>query len=372
MEIPGYLKYTIILLGAILTIYALIAAKSLLIPLSLAMVFALLLYPLCLRLEKNRIPRSIASFLCILFLLSLLVGIGYVLGLQIDSISREMPEIAEKVNERLDEVQAFFEERFGIKDYEQSAYFRKSVDNFLENSGAIYKTTFSITAGILNYLLVVPIGLFFMLYYRGFFKEFLYKLMPRQQHDRLERVLAQIQRVMQDYILGLFTVIAIVAALNILGLWIVGIRYAIFFGFLAALLTIIPYIGIFIGSLLPILYALVTTDSLFYPIGVALVFWLVQVLEGNFITPNVVGNKVQLNPFAAILSLLIGGAIWGAAGMILFIPFMAMLKVIFDAVESLQPYGYLLGVPSEVKNEGKTLRDWRVRINTAYKKHLRF
>jgi len=210
-----------------------------------------------------------------------------------------------------------------------------------------------------------------MLYYRSFFKEFLYRLAPRQQHDRLERILGQIQQVMQDYILGLFMVIVIVAFLNTLGLTVIGIRYAVFFGFLAALLTIIPYVGIFIGSLLPILYALVTTDSLFYPVAIAVVFWLVQVLEGNLITPNVVGNKVQLNPFAAILALLVGGAIWGPAGMILFIPFVAMLKVVFDAVDGLQPWGFVLGLPQEVKNESKTFRQWRVKLDLFFKKVFR-
>ncbi|AHM60835.1 hypothetical protein D770_12905 [Flammeovirgaceae bacterium 311] len=371
MEFPGYFKYTVTLLGAILTFYAIILAKSLLIPLSLALVFSLLLLPLCYWFERALVPRSIAAVLCILLLIGTVAGVGYMLGLQIDSISRELPEISEKVDQRLNDMQDYFEAQFGIDQSVQSEYFRRSVNDFLQNSGAIYRTTFSITAGLLNYLIIVPIGLFFMLYYRSFFKEFLYRLMPRQQHDRLRRVLEQIQQVMQDYILGLFTVIIIVAVLNIIGLSLVGIKYAIFFGFLAALLTIIPYIGIFIGSLLPILYALFTTESLFYPISIAIIFWLVQVLEGNLITPKVVGNKVQLNPFAAILALLVGGAVWGPAGMILFIPFMAMLKVIFDAVDSLKPYGFLLGVPAEVKNDGKTYRDWKVRLSAAVKKIYR-
>ncbi|WP_224995558.1 AI-2E family transporter [Cesiribacter sp. SM1] len=371
MEFPGYFKYTTILLGAILTFYAVIVAKGILIPLSLAMVFSLLLFPLCQRFERALIPRSISAVLCILLMLGIIAGVGYMLGLQIDSISRELPELSVKVDQKLSQVQNYFESQFGIDQSVQSEYFRRSVNNFLQNSSAIYSTTFSITAGILNYLVIVPIGLFFMLYYRSFFKEFLYRLMPRQQHDRLQRVLEQIQQVMQDYILGLFMVICIVAVLNIIGLSVVGIRYAIFFGFLAALLTIIPYIGIFIGSLLPILYALFTTDSLLYPVSIAIIFWLVQVLEGNFITPNIVGNKVQLNPFAAILALLVGGAVWGPAGMILFIPFIAMLKVVFDAVDVLKPYGFLLGVPAEVKNETKTYRDWKVRLSAGFKKIFR-
>ena len=367
MKFPGYFKYAMILLGIILTFYALIVAKSLLIPLALSLVFALLLYPLSKKLEHKLIPRSFAAIFSIVLLLSGIFIIGYMLGLQLNSIRTELPQISERVDEKLDDLQFYLAKNWGLNQQQQSAYLRTTINNFLRNSDAIFETTFTITAGLFNYLVIVPISIFFMLYYRTFFKDFLYKLTPRQQHDKMERVLKQIQQVMQEYILGLFTVICIVAVLNTMGLYLVGIRYAVFFGLLGALLTIIPYIGIFIGSLIPILFALFTTDSLVYPLGVAFVFWIVQVLEGNFITPNVVGNRVQLNPFAAILGLLIGGAVWGPAGMILFIPFMAMLKVLFDAVDGLQPYGFLLGAPAEVKHEGKTFREWRVRTSAFMK-----
>ena len=126
-----------------------------------------------------------------------------------------------------------------------------------------------------------------------------------------------------------------------------GIQHAVFFGSLAAVLTIIPYIGILFGSLLPILFALVTKDSLWYPVGVALLFWGVQFLEGNFITPNIIGGKVSINPFAAIIALFLGGMIWGALGMILSLPVLAIVKVVCDIVPSLQPIGFLLDNPPE-------------------------
>jgi predicted PurR-regulated permease PerM len=150
-------------------------------------------------------------------------------------------------------------------------------------------------------------------------------------------------------------VILIVAVLNIVGLLILDIEYAIFFGVLGALLTIIPYVGIFIGSLLPILMSLLTKDSAWYAVGVAGVFFLVQILEGNFITPNVVGAQVSVNPLAAIVGLILGGMLWGAAGMILALPVIAILKVVFDSVESLEPYGYLLGDSVEVATHNKDL-----------------
>src|SRR3546814_5216445 len=104
---------------------------------------------------------------------------------------------------------------------------------------------------------------------------------------------------------------AIVAVLNTGGLYLLGIQYAWFFGTLASLLLLIPYIGIAIGSLLPALFALATKDSAWYALGVIGWFQVVQFLEGNFITPNIVGGKVSINPLMAIISLLLGGLLFG-------------------------------------------------------------
>ena len=201
---------------------------------------------------------------------------------------------------------------------------------------------------------------------------FLYRLFNPEHHTEVGTTVLKIEKVVRSYILGLFTVILIIAVLNTVGLMLLGIQHAMFFGALAAVLTIIPYIGIFIGSLLPIVFALVTKDSLWYPLGVALIFWAVQFLEGNFITPNIIGGRVSINPFAAILALFFGGMIWGAIGMILSIPVLAILKVIFDTIEPLRPYGFLLGnPPDEYTLEPKKMRLKEIKIvkkNTAREK----
>ena len=150
---------------------------------------------------------------------------------------------------------------------------------------------------------------------------------------------------MHSYLKGLITVTIIVGSLNTLGLLALGIDYAIFFGFLAAALLIIPFVGILIGSILPIIMALITKDSPMYAVGVAGVFIFVQFLEGNFITPQVVGSKISINGLVAIIALLLGSALWGIAGMALSLPTVAILKVIFDSVPDLKPFGFLLGEP---------------------------
>lgn len=364
---PAYFKYTVILLGIVLTFYAIIEARMILIPFSISLIFALLLTPFVKKLERRNIPRSIASVISIILVLAAVTTIIYMLSVQIGRISREMPEIEAKLAETLDRGQSYLERELKIDQRKQTSYIKQAVKNFFENSSTVYKTPFSITAGLLNYLIIVPIALFFLLYYRKFLRDFLYQLLPRQQHDKLAQVLFEVQGVIHNYIIGLFAVIGIVAVLNTLGLYMLGINHAIFFGALAALLTIIPYVGIIMGSLLPVIYAFITTDSLIYPLGVALVFWFVQLLEGNFITPKIVGGKVSLNPFAVIIALLIGGKVWGPAGMILFIPFLAMLKVIFDVIDPLKPWGFVLGV-HEVKQEKRIFRRWSMKINRWFRK----
>jgi predicted PurR-regulated permease PerM len=156
-------------------------------------------------------------------------------------------------------------------------------------------------------------------------------------------LLKKVQKLSQNYFLGLMSVIGLIGIMNTIGLWAVGLDHAVFFGFFAAMLTVIPYIGIFLGALLPVTFALLTQDSIWITGGVVLVFSVVQILESNFITPKIIGSKVSINPFVAIVALLLGSEIWGAAGMILSIPSTAILKVIFDSMESTKAIGYFLG-----------------------------
>jgi predicted PurR-regulated permease PerM len=121
-----------------------------------------------------------------------------------------------------------------------------------------------------------------------------------------------------------------------------GIDHAIFFGILSGVLTIIPYIGIIIGALFPLIMALITKDSLWYAVGVVIVFTVVQFLEGNFITPRITGSKVSINALAAIIALVIGGKILGVAGMILAIPAIGVLKIVLSHSQHLKPFVILL------------------------------
>lgn len=228
---------------------------------------------------------------------------------------------------------------------------------FEKIGGLLYQSGF-----IFTYLVLIPIYLFFFLYYRQFFKNFYYKLFRNKPKAFLNRILTKVYNIQRNYLLGLTKVIFIVGTLNTIGLLILGITNPIFFGFLAAILLLIPYIGIFIGSLIPALIALATKDSAWYAFGVIAIFGFVQFLEGNFITPKITGSKVSINAFIAILSFILFSMLWGLEGMIVALPITATLKIIFDNIPEFQAYGFLIGEPvdkdlqSSIRNR---LEKWR-------------
>lgn len=367
IKLPGYVKYLIVLAAIVLTAYVLIIAKSILSPVITALILALLLHPVGAGLERLRIPRGISSLLSIVFVVLVLAGLSFFFSTQVRSIGRDLNTIEAKFNQVIDRSSEWMAGTIGIEPQEQTNYLKDSITSLLRGSTSFLTRTLSATAGFFTAFFLAIIALFFFLYYRKFFLDFLYRLFQSENHKIVGTTVIKIEKVVRSYILGLFTVILIVGVLNTTGLMILGIEHAMFFGALAAVLTIIPYIGVFIGSLLPILFALVTKDSLWYPVGVALIFWIVQFLEGNFITPNVVGGRVSINPFAAILALFFGGMIWGAIGMILSIPVLAITKVIFDTVPPLNPYGFLLGNPPDES----TLESRRVRLKSIRKRLIR-
>lgn len=326
-------------LGTIILIYA----KNFLLPIVLASLISFLLYPLCKKMEMKKIPTLVAILISMLLILLLFLISLFLISSQVSNMIADMSNINQKLIFKLNLVQNYLTNHLNISNITLNSWIEKGKSSILSYSGEFLSGTVSTTTQIMEYFALVPVYVFCFLLYRKSFRDFAYSLIKKEKHNDLSQLLVDIQKLSQNYLIGLFTVIIIIGTLNTIGLWIIGIDYALFFGFLAALLTIIPYIGIFIGSLLPIAFALLTKDSIWAAAGVVVVFSIVQFLESNFITPKIVGSRVSINPFAAIVVLLIGGELWGAAGMILSIPVTAILKIIFDSRESTKAIGYFLG-----------------------------
>ncbi|MGK7369782.1 MAG: AI-2E family transporter [Candidatus Halalkalibacterium sp. M3_1C_030] len=340
---PFWFKCTIIMLGLILFYIVLVYGKFILMPLAMSALFAMLLDPLSRQLEKLKIGRVAAILLSLLLVITATIGIFSLLSIQFVQFADRLPEANEKLQVISRDLLVFFQDIFGIAPEQQIDFLQQGLGNVIDKSGEYLSTALGATTSMFTTLTILPFFVFFMMYYKDMYQTFIHKAWQDEDTRAIDSVINGIQTVTQNYIVGMISVIGILGVLNFIGLWIVGLEHALFFAAFAAILAVIPYIGIIIGSLPAILFALLFTESLFTPLAVVGVFAMVQFLEGNFITPNIVGSQVSINPFMALLALIIGGEVWGISGMILFVPFLGILRCILVEVEGLRPYGYLLG-----------------------------
>jgi putative heme transporter len=340
------LDYTFkILIVVAIIITAVILAKDIVIPILISGIFAIVLLPVIKRLEKKLSPvLSILIALIATFLI--FSALAWITVSQMGSLVKDLPNLELKFNTLVDQVSSTLQETFNMSAREQNQLLKDG----LANLGSYASDLFSATTNIISLLIQVPIYVFLFLIYRDKFKAFILAFLAGEEEITWK---GEVEGVVQGYISGLLLVTAIIAVLNSVGLLILGIDHAIFFGVLSGVLTIIPYVGIFIGATFPVLMALLTKDSLWYAIGVVIIFSIVQFLEGNFITPRITGSKVSINALAAIVALLIGGKILGIAGMILAIPSLGVVKIILAHTRYLKPFVILIEDTPIEKNESK-------------------
>jgi putative heme transporter len=330
------LDYTYKLLVVIaLSIVAIIVARSIVIPIAFAAILAIVMLPLVKKMEQRKIPTALAITLVLLITIALLIFIMWLIINQVVNLINDLPDLQVHFENFLDQLSRMARNNLNISRIEQNKMISQARENISNNLGDILLTTSS----TISTMIQVPIYVFLFLIYRDKFKNFFIELLPGKTEFIWKK---DIERVVQGYISGLMLVTLIIATMNSIGLLILGIDHAIFFGVLSGLLTIIPYVGISIGAAFPLLMALITKDSLWYSAGVIGVFATVQFLEGNFIAPRITGSKVSINAFAAIIALVLGGKILGIAGMILAIPAIGALKVIISHSYYLKPFVILL------------------------------
>ena len=322
--------------------------QTLFVPLSFAFLISFILYPACLWLERKRIPRGVAIALC-LIVFSLLVGL--LLGLliqQFTNFTRQLPALGEKISLQFDQLGIRLDRLLGIDVEDRKSWVKVLLTEASQRMVQQLPQTLYTTSISAVLVLLVPIYAALILYYRDLLVNFVYQIVPVTWKEDIKVVLPEVVHTYFDFIKGMAIVYLVVGILNSIGLFILGIPQAIFFGFIASILTFIPYVGITVGALLPMAIAWLTYDSILYPVGVVIIFVIVQILEANLIFPAAVSYKLSINMLATLVVIVVGGMLWGASGMVLFIPFMAILKLIAERIEDLHPVALLLGTHDEI------------------------
>lgn len=344
------------LLSVLLISVLLYLGKTFLIPIAIAAFFAMLLFPMVLKLQRRGMKESLAALLAILLLLAVLIGLSVLIFSQASILESDLPRLENKIEEKTNKLQWLLYETTDITKSEQEAIIEEKKPDILK---AVFKSLRDFLVQGLTVLLFIFIVLtytFFFLLYQQRIQNFFVKLFLFNGPKESMVMFARISRIIHDYLKGTLTVISILAIVYALGFWAMGIEHAILFAMLTALLRVVPYFGSYLGIALPIAFTFLVKDSFWYPVMVLVFFMITQLIEANLLTPYITGSKVKLNPLATIMAILLGNLLWGVAGMILFVPLFASLKVIFDKVPRLNPYGYILGkeddAESALKQEG--------------------
>lgn len=346
---PFLTKVTIGLIFIILFFYSIIVAKHILMVLTLAILFSYLLYPLVVRLEMLRLPRILANLLAILLLFSIFTGIFFLMYKQLEVLLSDLPSLRAKALQNIDQLESYIQSLSGLEVHKQHQWLKNSVNQLFESGSRFLPATFTATTSTLVKMFLLPVFIYYMLFYRQKFFIFLLRIIPADKKPVAVVILKKISQMVQRYIGGVFLVVLVLSVLNSIGLAIVGLKYPIVFGLISAFFNFIPYFGTWIGASVPLVFALLTGDTIQVATGVLILFFIIQFTENNILTPNITGGYVDINPLITILSIIIGGMVWGVAGMFVVLPVVATIKIISEHFPSMNAVAYLISNQQERK-----------------------
>ena len=340
LQFPLYVKAPLVLLGLALAVFTLHIASDIIFPLFFAAIFAIMLHPVEQWLLRHRVPRLLAIALTVVLGVTALLGLFYFIYLEASQLSSQMPMFKAKFAQTVAQAREWLQEHLGVSDQKLKGW----VSEAGNRASALLGGTLSAVSGLLVVATLIPVYIFLLFLYQRRLVDFLTQVFSgRRQDSGVAEVLRESKATIQSYMVGLLIEASIVATLNTVGLLVIGVPYALLLGVIGALLNFIPYIGGLIAIALPMLMAFVAQPGYGHSLAVLGVYMLIQFIDNHYLIPRIVAAKIKVNALVAIVGVLVGNAIGGVAGMFLALPIIAILKIVFDRIAALKPWGQLLG-----------------------------
>lgn len=346
-------RFCFSLLSIALICLAIYLGKNILLPLFFSIILALILSPITNYFIEKRMHRFLAILVPVVLSLVIIGLLLYFLSSQISIFFNDIPALEKRFAELFAMAQQWVNETLHISFWKQDQYLSQTAEKMKDSGPQLLQQTFITVKEVVSYIILLPFYTFLILYHKATIKKFLVEIFTRNEEDRVVDVLHESQSIILQYVTGLLIELAIVFGLNAAGFLIFGIPYPIFLALVAALLNIVPYIGMLIANIFCILITMVSSDNMNDAFVVAAVLSGVQLIDNNLLMPLVVGNKIRINALAIITGVLVGGALAGVPGMFLAIPGIALMKVIFERVKTLKPWATLLGDEAVAEEEEK-------------------
>ncbi len=339
--IPLYVKTVLVIIGLLAFVFTLYIAQSIVIPIVFATILAIVLHPAVNLIVRLKIHRVVAIVLVMFLTFLIIATFGTLLFSQASRFTESLPKLVNKFTEILNQIIFWTSGHFDISANEITAWITATKNELI--GGAEIGQTIVNVGSILAFLFLIPVYVFMILFYQPLLIEFLHRLFGKSNRDKVSEIINQIKTLIQQYLIGLLIEVVIIAALYTIGLLILGIEYALILGILGALLNLIPYLGSIIAASLPMIIAIITKPSPWFALLVLALYIFIQFIDNNFIVPKIVASKVKINALASIIAVVTFGALWGIQGMLVAIPLIAIAKLIFDHIDSLKPWGFVLG-----------------------------
>jgi len=317
--------------------------KPVIVPLAAGLLLSFILLPVVNFLEKKSFPKFLAILVTILTLISIVGTVIFLYSNQIIKIIDQFGSFQNQLIETVNSIVEGINKNLDLKENLKTPEVMNKAKEVVENNKFLPQVISSVFKSLGNILLFLVFTILFLNYRKGLLKAIKKFGKDKETRNNIEDAVIEASKVGRNYVLGYLLLIIILTIINTTGLLIIGIEYPLFFGFLPALFCIIPYIGSLMGASLVLLFTIFNYDSLVYPVSVAGLFWLSQLLESNVLNPKIVGENLKLSVLFVIITLMIGQLIWGIAGLILSVPMMAIFKVFCNYFEPLKPVSLLIG-----------------------------
>ncbi len=343
LNLPFYIKATILLVGFLALLAILFIAQGIIVPIIFATIIAIVLHPLVNLFRRKGMNRVLAITMALFLALLVIVAFSVFLFSEASRFGESWAMLLDKFVAIINQTIAWVSDYLNINPEYLHKWVTKTKAEFFNTSSAAIAQTLVTIGSRAVILLLVPAYIFMLLYYQPLLFEFIHRLFGTSKMKEVQEIMTQTKTLIQRYIIGLLVEAVIVAALYSIGLLMIGIDYALLFGFMAALLNIIPYIGGLIALSVILIITVATKDSATYPLLVVALSIFIHIIDNSFIIPKIVASKVKINALISITVIIAASALLGIPGMIICIPVVGIVKLIFDHIEPLKPWGFLLG-----------------------------
>ena len=349
LQKTAYILFIIVVLG-----YLLKVGSAILLPVIYAIFLSLFLVGIDRRVVKYVRIRWLSIIITFLIVILPVVLVFTIFSVQLGTIFASLPSITDSVKTGVEKVVLFIDNQLPYLELNYENLVKENINTIVEAPLGFLQKGISSSTSVLLGIAMCFIYTFFILLYRKSFQDYVVYQFKDSVHFDIHETLTKIKETVEGYVGGLGIVMIVLCVLNTLGLWLIGIQYPFFWGSLGAVLAIIPYIGTMLGGMLPFLYSLATSDFLWQPVAVVIYYIVIQQIEGNLITPKIVGEKVDINPLFAIFSLIFFAFFWGIGGVILALPIISTIKILLSQIESTKALSVLMS--SSIDAEEKLLR----------------